>query len=281
MQHLHSSRRVSSLRALVSVAVGSMILGGTAFAQSPPLVRVTSRSTAVTSRQHGKGDFRLTASRGSVLEVVGTVGDRYAHRETNWYWVLVPRDQNGTRLVGWVSGRDVEQVGPNATDRPTAPAASGAAARPAQPASEIAGTNQGAQSSDALARGVAPGAPGAATAGDSDLVSEVVLHFEFGKSDLTGEAKARLAEAVVALKGRAQSISFALEGHADSVGPEAFNERLGLARAEAVKQYLAEQYQIAVERIAVTSYGEREPVASNATREGRAQNRRVVVKVQA
>jgi outer membrane protein OmpA-like peptidoglycan-associated protein len=255
------------------VAVGSMMLGGAAFAQSPPLVRVTSQAAAVTSRQHGQGDLRTTASRGSVLEVVATVGDRYVHRETNWYWVLVPRDENGTGLVGWVSGGDVERVAP---DSPTALTAS------------VDAVNQDAQNSAALARRATQAVPSAATAnaidqqttaGEPPLVSEVVLHFEFGKSALTDEAKVKLANAVVALKGSLQSLLFALEGHADSVGPEAFNERLGLARAEAVKRYLAEQHQIAVERIGVVSYGEGKPAASNASREGRAQNRRVVVKV--
>jgi len=71
----------------------------------------------------------------------------------------------------------------------------------------------------------------------------------------------------------------ALEGYADWVGTEPFNERLGLARAETVRRYLAEHLQIPAERISVVSYGEASPVAPNTTREGRAQNRRVVIKV--
>ena len=54
--------------------------------------------------------------------------------------------------------------------------------------------------------------------------------------------------------------------------------QLGLARAETVKRYLTERLQIPAERISVVSYGERDPVAPNTTRRGRAQNRRVVVK---
>jgi outer membrane protein OmpA-like peptidoglycan-associated protein len=264
----------------VSVAVCSVILGGTAFAQSPPLVRVTSPAAAVTSRQHGKGDLRMTASQGTVLEVISTVGDRQVHRETNLYWVLIPRDLHGTRLVGWVSGRDVERVAGNVT--------TGSTALADRAVNRIAGASQEGRNAAALGGRAPQAVPGAATAdaigeptntGEPQLVSEVVLHFEFGKSALTDEAKAKLAEAVVALKGSAQSLSFTLEGHADSVGPEAYNERLGLARAEAVKRYLAEQHQIAVEKIGVVSYGEARPAASNDSREGRAQNRRVVVKV--
>ena len=57
------------------------------------------------------------------------------------------------------------------------------------------------------------------------------------------------------------------------------NEKLGLERAEAVKRYLYEQHQIPLHKINVISYGEDKPVAPNKTRDGRAQNRRVVVKV--
>jgi outer membrane protein OmpA-like peptidoglycan-associated protein len=73
-------------------------------------------------------------------------------------------------------------------------------------------------------------------------------------------------------------LSVALEGHADWVGSEAFNERLGLDRAESVRQYLAEQFRIPADQIRVVSFGESSPAAPNTTREGRAQNRRVVIK---
>jgi len=58
-----------------------------------------------------------------------------------------------------------------------------------------------------------------------------------------------------------------------------FNENLGLERAEAVKRYLYEQHQIPLHKMNVISYGEEKPIAPNTNREGRAQNRRVVVKV--
>ena len=59
----------------------------------------------------------------------------------------------------------------------------------------------------------------------------------------------------------------------------AANERLGLERAEAAKKYLHESHQIPLHRMNTISYGEDKPVAPNDTREGRAQNRRVVVRV--
>jgi outer membrane protein OmpA-like peptidoglycan-associated protein len=73
----------------------------------------------------------------------------------------------------------------------------------------------------------------------------------------------------------------AIEGHTDSTGPRAINERIGLERAEAVERYLYEQYQIPLPKMDVISYGEEKPIAPNTTRAGRAQNRRVVIKVMA
>ena len=64
-----------------------------------------------------------------------------------------------------------------------------------------------------------------------------------------------------------------------NVGDAIVNQKIGLERAEAVKRYLYEQHQIPLHKINVISYGEDKPVAPNKTRDGRAQNRRVVVKV--
>ena len=62
-------------------------------------------------------------------------------------------------------------------------------------------------------------------------------------------------------------------------GTAAYNEQLGLERAETVKRYLYEQHQVPLHKINVISYGEDKPVAPNNTRAGRAQNRRVVVRI--
>ena len=63
------------------------------------------------------------------------------------------------------------------------------------------------------------------------VCSDVVLNFQFGRSELTDEAKRKLASAIVTPKPNAR-LSVALEGHADWTGPEAYNEQLGLDRAE-------------------------------------------------
>ena len=116
------------------------------------------------------------------------------------------------------------------------------------------------------------------------LVYEVVLsedqgNFKFGKTALPDEAKQRLDEMVAQLKQDPKNIYLEIEGHTDNVGDKMTNEKIGLERAEAVKRYLYEQYQIPLHKMNVISYGEEKPVAPNKTRDGRAQNRRVVIKV--
>jgi outer membrane protein OmpA-like peptidoglycan-associated protein len=116
------------------------------------------------------------------------------------------------------------------------------------------------------------------------LVFEVVLsedqgNFKFGQVALPDEAKARIDSMVQQLKQDPKNVFIEIEGHTDNVGDKAVNERIGLERAEAVQRYLYEQYQIPLHKMNVISYGEEKPVAPNGTRDGRAQNRRVVIKV--
>jgi len=116
------------------------------------------------------------------------------------------------------------------------------------------------------------------------LVYEVVLsedqgNFKFGKTTLPDEAKAKIDEMVAQMKQDPKNIYLEIEGHTDNVGDKATNEKIGLARADAVKRYLYEQYQIPLHKMNVISYGKDKPVAPNKTKAGRAQNRRVVIKV--
>ena len=86
-------------------------------------------------------------------------------------------------------------------------------------------------------------------------------------------------ELIAQLKADPKGAYFEIEGHTDNTGAAEFNKKLGLDRAEAVKAYLYEKHQIPLHKINVISYGEEKPVAPNTTRQGRAQNRRVVVRV--
>ena len=110
-------------------------------------------------------------------------------------------------------------------------------------------------------------------------LSEDQGNFTFGSADLPDAAKARLDQVINQLKTDPQNVYFEIEGHTDNVGQAEGNERLGLERAESVKQYLYEQHQVPLHKMNVISYGEEKPVGPNDTREGRAQNRRVVVRV--
>jgi outer membrane protein OmpA-like peptidoglycan-associated protein len=116
------------------------------------------------------------------------------------------------------------------------------------------------------------------------LIFETVLsedrgQFKLGKAILPEDAAGALDNMVSQLKADKKNVWVEIEGHTDSTGDKMLNERLGLERAEAVKRYLYEHHQIPLHKINVISYGEEKPVAPNNTRDGRAQNRRVVIKV--
>ena len=116
------------------------------------------------------------------------------------------------------------------------------------------------------------------------IVYEVVLsedegNFKFGQTKLPDEAEQKLDELVNQLKANPNGAYIEIEGHTDNVGPKDVNYKIGLERAEAVRQYLYEQHQIPLHKINVISYGEEKPVAPNNTRDGRAMNRRVVIRV--
>ena len=117
------------------------------------------------------------------------------------------------------------------------------------------------------------------------LLYEVVLsqdqgNFGFGDADLPEGAMEEIDRLAGQLKSDApKNVYIEIEGHTDATGEPAVNERLGLERAEAVKRYLHESHQIPLHRMNTISYGEEKPVAPNDTREGRAENRRVVVRV--
>jgi outer membrane protein OmpA-like peptidoglycan-associated protein len=233
----------------------------------------------------------MTASRGTTLMVIDTDGDRYVHRRSNWYWVLLPRDAWGAQRGGWINGRDVEYMPAPEPPKPM-PSADNQFVRmssPGQPASQpntIAGAGESSRMPAPVASAARSASPdpmeskASAAPSSAPAVSEVILNFAFDRSNLSDEAKAKLGSAVALLKnGNGISVSFSLEGHADWTGSESYNDKLGLARAETVRRHLAEVHSIPADKITVISFGESKPAASNDTRDGRAQNRRVVVKV--
>ena len=101
--------------------------------------------------------------------------------------------------------------------------------------------------------------------------------FDFDKSVLKPEGRAKLDDLVGKIKGINLEVIIAV-GHTDSVGSDAYNQRLSVRRAEAVKAYLVSKG-IEKNRVYTEGKGEKQPVADNKTAAGRAKNRRVEIEV--
>ena len=101
--------------------------------------------------------------------------------------------------------------------------------------------------------------------------------FDFDKSVLKPEGRAKLDDLVSKIQGINLEVIIAV-GHTDSIGSDAYNQKLSVRRAEAVKAYLISKG-IERNRIYTEGKGEKQPVADNRTAEGRAKNRRVEVEV--
>lgn len=116
------------------------------------------------------------------------------------------------------------------------------------------------------------------------IVYEVVLSedkggFKFGQAKMPTQMQAEIDQIVQQWKANPNGGYIEIEGHTDNVGSKDYNYKLGLERAEAVQRYLYENEQIPLHKINVISYGGTKPIAPNKTRAGRAQNRRVVIKL--
>jgi outer membrane protein OmpA-like peptidoglycan-associated protein len=102
-------------------------------------------------------------------------------------------------------------------------------------------------------------------------------YFGFDSAELTVEARAILDEQAAVLEKEAD-IKVEIAGYTDSTGPKAHNQGLSERRAKAVEEYLISKG-ISADRLKPVGYGPSQPTASNATREGRAANRRVELNV--
>jgi len=153
---------------------------------------------------------------------------------------------------------------------------------------QIAAVDKNAQAGIAEAKGSAQAAMTKAEAAEVAAKGKLIytltlsndkVRFPLNKAELSDEAKAMIDEAVGPLVKANRGVYFEIEGHTDSTGDADYNMKLGEERALAVRDYLAKAHGIALNRLNVISYGETEPLADNKTREGRAQNRRVVIRI--
>lgn len=167
--------------------------------------------------------------------------------------------KNGTNELCW---RDA-----NWTPATAAPGCDGAIAPAMAPAAPAAAAPA------AAAPGAAPVAPPAAT----KVTYAADAFFDFNKSVIKPEGKAKLDDLVGKIKGINLEVIIAV-GHTDSVGSDAYNQKLSVRRSEAVKAYLVSKG-IEKNRVYTEGKGEKQPVADNKTAEGRAKNRRVEIEV--
>lgn len=110
----------------------------------------------------------------------------------------------------------------------------------------------------------------------SVVLSDDSIKFPLDVATLSPEAEAHLSDFVAQLKTDNRNVYVEIQGHTDATGPDALNQRLGAARADAVRTFLSRQG-VPLSRMDTISYGESDPVADNSTRTGRAENRRVVL----
>jgi OOP family OmpA-OmpF porin len=127
-----------------------------------------------------------------------------------------------------------------------------------------------------LLQAAAPAAKPAAPT-SSKVTYAADAFFDFDKAVLKPEGKAKLDDLASKVKAINLEVIIAV-GHTDSVGSDAYNQKLSIRRAEAVKAYLVSKG-IDKSRVYTEGKGEKQPVADNKTKEGRAKNRRVEIEV--
>ena len=262
----------SAVGALLVVAVCVPAASAVAQTQTPRHVRVVHGPAPI---EHW---FRAPA-RDALLEVEPGTTLEVLERDTDWFWVIVPRDVHGTRRAGWIRASYVEPVVPRAATSPEdgsrgepgplattiSPAANGVPATPAIAENGIAITERRSEPASSLTN--VPNATKAYTFED--------VHFDRDRSSLRPEDMDRLRAAVIALKTD-PSLEVNISGSTCSLGTTAYNRALGVRRAKAVKSYLVSEG-IAADRLHTVSLGEEHAKYDNSREETRQLNRRVAL----
>ena len=169
------------------------------------------------------------------------------------------------RDAGWTPATAV--AGCDGAIAPKAMAASAPAAAPVAAAPAVA----------AAAAPAAPVVAAAPAVAATKVTYAADAFFDFNKSVLKPEGKAKLDDLTSKVKGVNLEVIIAV-GHTDSVGSDVYNQKLSVRRAESVKAYLVSKG-IEKNRVYTEGKGEKQPVADNKTAEGRAKNRRVEIEV--
>ena len=198
----------------------------------------------------------------ALFATAALAGGAFAQTVDNWRGTDGTVWKNGTNEYCWRDTPWTPATGVQGCDgvpAPVAPAAPAPAAAAAAPA-------------PAAAPAVVPAAPA------TEKVSFAAdAFFDFNKTALKPEGKAKLDDLADKVKGLNLEVVIAV-GHTDSVGSDAYNDKLSVKRSEAVKSYLAGKG-IDASKIYTEGKGEKQPVADNKSAEGRAKNRRVEIEV--
>jgi OOP family OmpA-OmpF porin len=202
---------------------------------------------------------RVTAANG------GNVIDNWQNGTGEYVW------KNGTNELCWRDANWTPATAAVGCDGALVQAAPAAAPAPAPAAAPAAPAARPAPA-PAPAPAAAPQPPAA-----TKVTYAADAFFDFDKSVLKPEGKAKLDDLVGKVKDINLEVIIAV-GHTDSVGTDAYNQRLSVRRAESVKAYLVSKG-IEKNRVYTEGKGEKQPVADNKTAEGRAKNRRVEIEV--
>ncbi len=196
----------------------------------------------------------------ALFATAALAGGAFAQNVDNWRATDGTVWKNGSNEYCWRDTGWTPATGVQGCDGVPAPAAPAPVAAPAAPAPAPA---------PAAAVPVAPATEKVSFAADA--------FFDFDKATLKPEGKAKLDDLTDKVKGITLEVIIAV-GHTDSVGADAYNQKLSEKRAQAVKDYLTSKGTDA-SRVYVEGKGEKQPVADNKSADGRAKNRRVEIEV--